>query len=480
MKTTTHSSFGAACALAACLGLAAAQPPLQGETAEAPTLKFNFRGVPIETVLDYLSEAAGFIIVLETEVSGDINAWSNQPITSEDAVHLLDTILAGKGYAAVRNGRILKIVDQSEAHKHTLPVKKGSNPEEIPATDQMVTQIIPVRYANAMQLIEDLQPLLVEEATLTANESSNALVLTDRQASIQRIAKIITALDTSISGISTIRVFSLQFADATELEEVIEDIFEPPVSSRDRERDEARRAEFFRRFGRGDGDGRSRSSGGSSGLSEARQAVSHVVAEADERTNSLVVSAPDEIIPLIEEVVKQIDRNIDAVTEIEVFRLQHADAVETAQVLTDLFDDQEEENRAGFRFGRGFGFFGREGGERRGREQEGNQRLQEQNTVVAVADPRTNSVIVSASSELMSQIGKMILQLDKDNSKKQKVYVYSLEHADADNVAEILRGMFEDRLNGVSRSITRQNNQQNNPLNNRTVNAQPLRGGAGQ
>ena len=476
MKTTTHSSFGAACALAAWLGLAAAQPPLQGATAEPPTLKFNFRGVPIETVLDYLSEAAGFIIVLETEVSGDINAWSSQPISSEDAVHLLDTILADKGYAAVRNGRILKIVDQSDAHKHTLPVKKGSNPEEIPSTDQMVTQIIPVRYANAMQLIENLQPLLAEEASLTANESSNALVLTDRQASIQRIARIITALDTSISGISTIRVFSLQFADATELEEVIEDIFEPPISSRDRERD-SRREEFLRRFGRGDGDGRSRSS--SSGLSEARQAVSHVVAEADERTNSLVVAAPEETMPIIEEVVKQIDRNIDAITEIEVFRLQHADAVETAQILTDLFDDQEEENQAGFRFGRG-GFFGREGGERRSREQDQNQRLQQQNTVVAVADPRTNSVIVSASGELMSQIGKMVLQLDRDNSKKQKVYVYSLEHADADNVAEILRGMFEDRLNGVSRAITRQNNQRNNPLNNRTVNTQPIRGAAGQ
>ncbi len=478
MKTTSYFPFGAACILAAWFGLTAAQPPLlQGETAKTPTLKFNFRGVPIETVLDYLSEAAGFIIVLETEVSGDINAWSNQPITSEDAVHLLDTILAGKGYAAVRNGRILKIVEQSDARKHTLPVKKGSNPEEIPATDQMVTQIIPVRYANAMQLIQDLEPLLVEEATLTANESSNALVLTDRQASIQRIARIITALDTSISGISTIRVFPLEFADATELEEVIEDIFEPPVSSRDRERD-ARREEFLRRFGRGDGDGRSRSSG-SSGLSEARQAVSHVVAEADERTNSLVVAAPEETMPIIEEVVKQIDRNIDAITEIEVFQLQHADAVETAQVLTDLFDDQDEENRAGFRFGRG-GFFGREGGERRSREQDQNQRLQQQNTVVAVADPRTNSVIVSASGELMSQIGKMILQLDKDNSKKQKVYVYSLEHADADNVAEILRGMFEDRLNGVSRSITRQNNQRNNPLNNRTVNTQPIRGAAGQ
>ncbi len=464
-------------ALAAWIAFTAIQPPVQSADAEEPTLKFNFRGAPIETVLNYLSEAAGFIIVLETEVSGNINAWSSQPITSADAVNLLDTLLADKGYAAIRNGRILKIVNQSDAHKNILPVKKGANPAEIPATDQIVTQIIPVRYADAMQLIENLQPLLPEEATLTANESSNAIVLTDRQANIQRIAEIITALDTSISSIATIRVFPLEFADATALAEVIKEVFEQPPSSGNRSQ-EARRAEILRRFGKDVGEGRGRSSGSS----EARQAASHIVAVADERTNSLVVSAPDTFIPTIEAIVTQMDRNVDDITEIAVFRLQHADATETAQILNNLFDGQDEERRPGIRFGRG-GFeryFGRESGGRSSREQEGSQRLQQQNTVVAVADPRTNSIIVSASSMLMNQIGKMINQLDADNSRKQKVYVYSLDHADADNVAEILRGMFEDRLNGTSRSINRQNNQQNNPLNNRTVNTQPIRGGAGQ
>ncbi len=79
----------------------------------------------------------------------------------------------------------------------------------------------------------------------------------------------------------------------------------------------------------------------------------------------------------------------------------------------------------------------------------------------------------------MEQISQMIGQLDNDSSRKQKVYVYSLEHADADNVAEILRGMFEDRLNGASRAATRQNNQQNNPLNNRTVTPQGFGSGNG-
>ena len=493
MKNTPYCPKTIVPILTLTLGLATGNLCAQNSSSEEATIKFNFRGAPIETVLDYLSEAVGFIIVLEADVTGDINAWSNKPITTDEAVDLLDTLLADKGFAAVRNGKILKIVSQDDAQRYNLPVKKGSDPEDIPKNDQMVTQIIPVRYADATQLIEDLQPLLPDEATLTANQSSNALVLTDRQASIHRIAEIITALDTSISGISTIRVFPLEFADAKELAEVVKEIFEQPSStggrnSRGSSSSSSARAAIFSRFAGGGGGSRGGDRGGSSrggdrtssGNSEARQAASHVVAVADERTNSLVVSAPDEFIPTIEEVVNKIDRNVDDVTEIAVFHLDHADAQETAQILTDLFSDQDEQNQASVRFGGGRGsFFGgstRGGGRGGGGTQDSSQRLQQQQTVVAVADPRTNSVIVSASAGLMSEIGQMVGKLDSDNSRKQKVYVYSLEHADADNVAEILRGMFEDRLSGASRSATRQNTQQNNPLNNRTVNAQGLGG----
>ena len=470
--------------MALAIGAALCAPGAHGQDA---AIKFNFRGADIETVLDYLSEAAGFIIVMETDVEGEINAWSNQPISTDDAVDLLDTLLADKGYAIVRNKRILKIVDQDEARKYNLPVNKGSNPAEIPTTDSMVTQIIPVRYADATQLIKDLEPLLPDDATLTANQSSNALVLTDRQASIHRMAEIITALDTSISSISTIRVFPLEYADAEELAEVIDDIFEQPRDSSSRSRSSSSRSPFARYFSsrgsssRGEGD---RSSSRSSGPSEARQAASHVVAVADTRTNSLVVSAPDEYITTIEEIVTKIDRVVDDITEIAVYHLEHADAQETAQILTNLFDDQSDSNNANVRFGGRGSFFSRSSsrsssrsGSSRGNDQ--SQRLQQQQAVVAVADPRTNSVIVSASAGLMEQISQMIGQLDNDSSRKQKVYVYSLEHADADNVAEILRGMFEDRLNGASRATTRQNNQQNNPLSNRTVTPQGFGSGNG-
>src|SRR6266852_9732286 len=55
-------------------------------------LRLNFRGVPLEMVLNYLSDAAGFIIVLDTKVEGKVDVWSNQPLNKDEAVDLLNTI----------------------------------------------------------------------------------------------------------------------------------------------------------------------------------------------------------------------------------------------------------------------------------------------------------------------------------------------------------------------------------------------------
>ncbi|MBM3335088.1 hypothetical protein FJY63_10550, partial [Candidatus Sumerlaeota bacterium] len=104
-------------------------------------LKFNFRGVPLDTVLDYLSRAAGFVIVRDTQVSGNVDVVSHQPLNKDEAFMLLNTLLNQKGLAAIRNERTLTIVKRDEARTRDLPVRVGAEPEAIPKTDEMVTQI---------------------------------------------------------------------------------------------------------------------------------------------------------------------------------------------------------------------------------------------------------------------------------------------------------------------------------------------------
>ncbi len=457
MKMQPHSLLFLALLLLP--GAAFSQAPAAPSAPAAENIRMNFQGAALTDVLNYLSEAAGFVIVQEAPVTGTVNITSRQSITPEEAVDLLNAVLIEKGYTAIRNGRILKIVNRRDAPKRDLPVISGSDPEQIPRKDDMVTQILPLRSGEAGKLIENLRPLLSENATITANEASNSIIMTDTQNNIRRVASIIRAVDSSVSAISTIRVFPLTHADAKELAEVITQLFSPEASASSRSggRDRDRRS-----YGGFPGfPGMPGAPGGStSPQSEAKQAASRVVAVADEQSNSIIVAAPEDAIATIKEIILQVDTSITEVSETKIFRLEHADAMEMAQTFTNLYADpattgnnsrngrNRDNNRPQFPFPFGGGSSSQSGQ---------SERSLQQAQVVAVGDPRTNSLIVTASHESMIEIAMMISKLDATDAKKQRVFVHSLEHADAENVATILRSMFGDTssVNASGRTTNR-------------------------
>lgn len=433
-------------------------------------LMLNFRGAPLETVLNYLSEAAGYIIVTEAEVRGKLDVIAKQPVTKEEAFTILESALARNGYTALRNGRTLTIVSKEGARKRDIPVKSGNDPEAIPKDEQMVTQIIPVRFISATQLTTDLQPLLPSEATMTANDAGNALVITDTQASIRRLTEIIRALDTSLAGANSVKVYPLQYADAKELAAVIKELY-PAQDSRS---SGGNNRGGFGGFGGGGfpggfGGGRGGGGGTTSSGSGNRAAASRVVAVADEHSNSLIINAPDDAMPAIEELIRSVDTNVQDVTELRVFRLQHADPVEMSEVLAGLFPDPttSADSQRNQRFGGGFGMFG--GNRGGGTGTTTSDRAKKKGKVITVPDQRTSSIIVSADHEMMDQIAEMVKQLDANPARKQKVYVYDLQNADPQQVQEVLRGLFESQ-NTQNRST--QNRNQNSALTTRSTQQQ--------
>jgi type II secretory pathway component GspD/PulD (secretin) len=426
---------------------ALAQPPamtVQSETDRG--LRFNFRGVSLETVLNYLSDAAGFVVIPEADLKGKVDIISTQPLNKQEAVDLLNTILAKNNLAAIRNGRTLTIISQDEAKKRDIPVVSGSEPDDIPKTDNIVTQILPMRSLNAGQLAKDLGSIVPSTATLTANEAGNALVMTGTQTQIHRVAEIIKALDSS--SISSVRVFSLQYADAKTLATVIKDVFSTPAeSSRD-----AVRSYFRMRYGGGE-EGGDRSRGESTSSGGRGGAGSKVTAVADDYSNSVIVSAPDDLMTTIKQLVEKVDQPVQDISSVEVFRLKFADAGEMADLINSLFSDDankgDENNRPRFSF-----FQPPQPTASNANE---SSRAKRQAKVTAVADRRTGSVIVTASKGMLQEVSNMILKLDADPARKQKVYVYSLENADANQVEQVLRDLFPSSMTTSQRSSQQQN-----------------------
>ncbi len=179
-------------------------------------LNLNFKSAPLEMVLNYLSDAAGFIIVQDTRVNGTVTV-NGKHLTRDEAVGLLNSVLNKNGYAAIRDGRTLTIVDKNDAKTRDIPVKSGNNPDDIPKNAEIVTQIIPIRFVEARQLVSDLASFVSPQATVVANEAGNSIVITDTQANIRHVAEIIRAIDNSAEAETEIRVFHLKYANPSDV-----------------------------------------------------------------------------------------------------------------------------------------------------------------------------------------------------------------------------------------------------------------------
>ena len=188
--------------------------------------KLNFQDAPLQTVLEYLSETAGLTVVSdEPLIDGRMTVISRQPITLNEAVSLINSILKEKGLTTVLTGKILKVVTLQNAKKENIPVLTGRDPDAIIPGDDVVTYVVPISHVKASALRDNLQTLVPEYAGLEANEDGNVLIITDTLANIKRLMKIIKALDTYMATVAEIRVFRLINADATSAANLINNIF---------------------------------------------------------------------------------------------------------------------------------------------------------------------------------------------------------------------------------------------------------------
>ena len=326
-------------------------PSESPDDSEPANLRLNFNNVQLQQVLNYLSDAAGFIIVMDTQVRGTVSVISKSPMTRSEAVDLLNSVLNQNGYAAIRNGRTLTIVSKDDAKTRDIPVNTyNGNP--IPKNDEIVTEIIPVRYVDASQLVSDLSSFVSPQATVVANQAGNSIIITDTQENIRHLVEIISAIDSSAAGETEIQVFPLAYANPNDVATELGQVF-PSGSSG------TGLSPIAFRGGPGGFGGGGFGGGGFGG--------------------------------------------------------------------------------GGFGGG---GFFARAAAAAAAANGGNGNRAQKQSQVTAVADPRTQSVIVMASKDLMTEIAGMIHELDIASARDMSVHVVHLDNADPAEVLQVLQGTF--------------------------------------
>jgi general secretion pathway protein D len=172
----------------------------------------NFVNAEIAEVARTMGVMTGRNMVVDPRVKGTMNLSSDKPLSPAAAYNQFLTMLRFQGFTAVETAGITKIVPEADAK---LQGGSVSTSEQRSGGNQILTQIFRLSYENANNLVPVLRPLISPNNTINVNPGNNSLIITDYADNMQRLARIIAALD--VSNATDLEIIPLKNALASDL-----------------------------------------------------------------------------------------------------------------------------------------------------------------------------------------------------------------------------------------------------------------------
>ncbi len=341
-------------------------------------ISLDFDQVDIKIFIKTVGELTGINFLIDDNIRGTVTLISPTKIRVGEVYEVFESVLQIKGYAAVPAGRIVKIIPRADASKSNILIRIGSDPALIPQNDSLVTQIIPIRFANIAEISSSLTPLVSTGGNLTTYPQTNSVLLTDTSSNIYRMAKLIQELDTE-GAKENITLIRLKYGSAHTISEQIKQIMQQSTVA----------------------------AGSRAARTAPRGASAILKILPDERTNSLIVVANLDDTEIIRELVTKLDveRPVEA-GNIHVIYLKHAEATEIEKSLSAVLGQLLT-----------------------GSKIEAREPLQ------VTADESTNSLIIVASSQYYKIIVDIIEKLDV--VREQVLVEFQIIEASEDVLKEI-------------------------------------------
>ena len=190
----------------ACTGWPAAAPAqdLKGTVKPGDPIVLHFVNADIESVARTVATLSGANVVVDPRVKGVMNLSSTVAVPPAQALRLFAAQLRAQGFSLVENSGIHTVVPEAEAKLQSGPVSAGG---PAAASGQVVTQIFRLNHESASHLVPVLRPLISPNNTINVTPGSNALVITDYADNLQRLGRIVAALDVAnATGVDVIRL----------------------------------------------------------------------------------------------------------------------------------------------------------------------------------------------------------------------------------------------------------------------------------
>lgn len=316
--------------------------------AEEETYTLNFKDADIKELIKFVADTTGYTVIMDPKIRANIQVMSKEPVNQQELYDLFLSVLSMNGFAAIRNNNVLRIVSDKTVRTQPIPLGAGKN-----RNAEFVTQVINLENISATKLIPVLRPLVPQEGHMAAYADSNAIIITDTSENIDKLSSIINQLDTSTQ--QETEIIKLKHASAEEIVRILNQVVNPAKADK----------------------------------TTADDRVSLV---ADTRSNSVLVSGAGQGRLKALVLINQLDTPLESVGNAKVVYLNHASAKDLAPVLAKVSQNMARLDSEG---------------------QGGNNRRASASTSSAIeADEATNSLIITAQSDVMEGLIAIVERLD--------------------------------------------------------------------
>ncbi|WP_346015695.1 type II secretion system secretin GspD [Photobacterium sp. Ph6] len=321
-------------------------------SAMADELSANFKGTDIQEFINIVGRSLHKTIIIDPAVRGQVNVRSYDLLNDEQYYRFFLNVLEVYGFAVVEmEDGVLKVIRDKDAKTSAIPVV-GANDSNVPG-DAVVTRVIAVKNVS----VRELSPLLRQlndnagAGNVVHYDPANIIMITGRAAVVNRLADIIERVDRA--GNKDVTVVSLNNASAPEMVRIVEALNKS---------------------------------------ADAKSTPGFLIpkAVADERTNSVLISGDPKVRERLKALIHKLDKEMAASGNSRVIYLKYAKAADMVDVLKGVSENIQAANKSN--------------------TPQVSQSSKDE--VMISAHDATNSLIISAPSDVMNKLESIISQLD--------------------------------------------------------------------
>lgn len=330
------------------------------------TVRLDFRNANVDNVIAFYSKTSGITIVKDPALTGTITLTSAKAVPLTEAFQILSSTLKLKNFEIVKEGNLLVIQQVRQ---------RGGG------------------FSMTSMSPEDLQRML------------------------------------SGGGNSELRVYQLQYANATQVARVINEVFAQNQQNPFQQ--------FAQMMMGGGGQGGRNQRGNFGQFGRGGGSTQTVRASADDYSNTVIVNAPSRDHEQVARIIREIDKDIEQPQKPRVYPLKYANANDLVPIVQNILITNAPKGRGG------------QGSQTVPIDQRFGAAMRTGNFQAAfgtvLADARTNSLVVTATESNLAILDQVLQELDQEVAYESATFVIPLDNARADQMAQLLSQAFGTR-----------------------------------